>query len=1006
MYARIVSNTYSSALYRENSHLYGMMNFSGLSCIAHEQFFLRREHINHTVIEGDELSCSCMASGQKGTPRDSDSGFFDRLTATQHNVLELKRVDILAETMELNDLNRQYADIVFFVLGLILSVTALIVINIIGVRSTYPSLFCWWNTYYKPALKKPFCKSELPDGVVPKVTATSLAMQLSYPTIFNALNTLTVYESISPNAAEFLLLCVHQNGPRITPLHWRGTPIQLGWEDLLTCWLPVNRASVVGSVQLLVDVWNACPGPGSLPSSECIQNDLNRIFDNLGQFGVGTDMNVCARWQSWLVYGCPPGGWQSYPYLPFWQRLLNEQTNDVGTTGWPIGWVNSRCVNPFFSWFAPFSSAYDPNGGAMTTYDFKEQGSETNADTFLQIASVLEFLLSAQMQTQPSNAPSVKESALGTLYNNGLVALALQTAGQNTQNTAPESYAAIFEPATGYVVNKPSNCDAAAAQDGISAGMAAGLGVSFLPGGQIYKSLVIQPKRVEAWQGVLDISHNFKTSDASGGVLSSMVESKGALRGGGLFSRATLAEELAAQDFGDVLQKSSQWKTGASRFARTRKALTGGGGELESRSVSHAGPSEGVWKYGENSKYELREGASQATKGWFGTERSSRLSKYQKLLDKHRIHTPDESGGTDAAQATADAGADVDGGGTLRTERIRRVDDPRNPFRDVDGGGIASDVDGITTDAGEAMADAGAVAESTAEGVGSGVRSAAEAAGQDLDVVSRNLVGSASEAATELARDAATASRAAETVGEDAALEIDDTTRIIAQGAEAAEEATRALEWAEPVINIGVILAGAALGVFLGFKVAAAEKKYCDQFNHDEFVRQPFQPQCILERHRQFAWTSCVCMQKHECCMANGEQAYPYIATYNQRTQVTADVCKHYSTQSPTRVKIHAMAARLAHERATRARSGDTACSQVPWHPPQNEEQSCDIRPTSTTDTVPPHKCSDMEKKYRCMVSPSTCPPTHNSAPHRNEAFHTGPVDPSPMPLHTRPRRW
>lgn len=441
--------------------------------------------------------------GASNDPPGSDA-YFEKLSALNADVLKMKKVGVLAETMEVNDLGSQYASIIFFVCSIILTFVFLIALQVVGVRYSFPNLFCWWDTYYTPASRRPVCRTQQASGLVPEVTPTMLALAYSYPAVFSLLNTLTIYPDIPPQAAAFLLLCVEQKGRLITPIHWRGTREELGYHKLAGMWLPADMQSVLNTASSLVALWAKCPGawrnvatahhldPNTLPSKQCVEADIVRVFASLGTFARRNNLDLCPAWSNWLISGCPPGGRDNYPFLP-WNEVLHPPVAETegkkprltGSYGWPIGWANSLCENPFYAWVP------------------MKQGDEApDADRFFEVSSLFDWCAVANESTADST--TALESPLGILFSTGLVGLGLSQVGTNTQTSAADFYDYMFSPNTGLMTRTvKTDCDAQANLDGVSAGMGVAVGLSFMPVGGAIRGTVGQAKMVSSWEGSL-----------------------------------------------------------------------------------------------------------------------------------------------------------------------------------------------------------------------------------------------------------------------------------------------------------------------------------------------------------------------------------------------------------------------------------------------------------------------------------------------------------------------
>jgi len=106
-------------------------------------------------------------------------------------------------------------------LALLLTVSILIVANVIALRKVYPSLFQWWGSSYLPSVKKGSRVNSIND-----VGPYQLAVADTYPFLYSALQ-LFGARRMTTTSSQFLMLCVSRDGDRITPSMWTGavTPL-------------------------------------------------------------------------------------------------------------------------------------------------------------------------------------------------------------------------------------------------------------------------------------------------------------------------------------------------------------------------------------------------------------------------------------------------------------------------------------------------------------------------------------------------------------------------------------------------------------------------------------------------------------------------------------------------------------------------------------------------------------------------------------------------------------
>eukprot|EP00966_Prymnesium_polylepis_P326666 7382570-Prymnesium_polylepis.1 len=149
---------------------------------------------------------------------------FDDYLNEQKKVLKVDVANIYEQQKSIKQLGHHWWLILFMVCFIVASIVFIILINLLGARSVYPVLYCWWDNVYKPQRK--YCSPNPLDGVH-EITPTEITLLMLYPSIFTTLNSLTLVHAFPKIGAEFLILCVERFGEYITPYMWCGSQEQL-----------------------------------------------------------------------------------------------------------------------------------------------------------------------------------------------------------------------------------------------------------------------------------------------------------------------------------------------------------------------------------------------------------------------------------------------------------------------------------------------------------------------------------------------------------------------------------------------------------------------------------------------------------------------------------------------------------------------------------------------------------------------------------------------------------
>ena len=188
---------------------------------------------NHTELSNTSQS---QTIGQAPT---SDASYAHELVGIRDHLQRATVFATVEQRKETADVSSIFKTMLWCTLGVVGILVSLVVVNLFGLPSLFPHLYCWWRGIYKPARK--VCAPAIRGGHV-SYSALHVATAITYPGLYSMLNGIGVVHALPVTAAEFLHICVAHRGHVITPYVWAGTGTQLRGtrEEGLDTWLPTK----------------------------------------------------------------------------------------------------------------------------------------------------------------------------------------------------------------------------------------------------------------------------------------------------------------------------------------------------------------------------------------------------------------------------------------------------------------------------------------------------------------------------------------------------------------------------------------------------------------------------------------------------------------------------------------------------------------------------------------------------------------------------------------------
>lgn len=152
--------------------------------------------------------------------------YLNTLEHLQERTVQAQEVKLVEQVRELNELKAQWRTTLWIFMGVVIGVVAIVITNIVGLRSVYPQLYCWFDNVYEKDKSK--CPPKQQSGLQKCRSPVQISLAMSYPSLFNVLSgVLPIFDWMSAGAAEFLALCISVHGKSITPYMYCGNEKQI-----------------------------------------------------------------------------------------------------------------------------------------------------------------------------------------------------------------------------------------------------------------------------------------------------------------------------------------------------------------------------------------------------------------------------------------------------------------------------------------------------------------------------------------------------------------------------------------------------------------------------------------------------------------------------------------------------------------------------------------------------------------------------------------------------------
>jgi hypothetical protein len=336
----------------------------------------------------------------------SNENYYEDYVDALHAINITQKHEVVDEVEDVHRLRRAWYYTLFIVFGLIILLCILVLNQAITLPRRFPTLFCWQEKFLDKTQQIKECRgadlTASDEWSRPNVTATQLGLLRAFPSLYSALNALTIFKFVPDAAGEFLQLCLAKFGAQCPYLVWRGT------------WTKDHDP-----LQSLRD--RCLPDPQVTGSSDNPnQCDPWQKLQHKAAPVKFAGMEVACQWRCWLGYGMVPSNKDDCP------ASCDSSVRCTGTMS--RGWFKQTCgFNPFYDWFSK------------------------NSDAFFRTPSVVEYV-SLLGTPQLSSM-----SKLYSLYAKGLVAFAIEEIESSSSMSGLDLFNFLFNPST-IIRGPPQDC--------------------------------------------------------------------------------------------------------------------------------------------------------------------------------------------------------------------------------------------------------------------------------------------------------------------------------------------------------------------------------------------------------------------------------------------------------------------------------------------------------------------------------------------------------------------
>lgn len=248
-------------------------------------------------------------------PYDPGENYYDDYVDSLRQVNNVQKHEVVDVIRDVTRLKDAWYFTLFLFFGIALIMAILILSQLITLKLRFPSLFCWQSHVLAKTNSQPDCAmSQVDPYLNPNVTAFELSLLRAFPSIYRALNLLTIFTYLPPAAGDFLQICIGMHGKFISNVMWRGA------------WMPSGAITESRNEALLSTF---LPDPSAAQTPPWTPDKAPSKF-------IKGIVNI--EWQNWL-----------------WSGLSSSQ----GQQNSNVGWANDTCGdNPFYDWFPSEKSKF------------------------------------------------------------------------------------------------------------------------------------------------------------------------------------------------------------------------------------------------------------------------------------------------------------------------------------------------------------------------------------------------------------------------------------------------------------------------------------------------------------------------------------------------------------------------------------------------------------------------------------------------------------------------
>ncbi len=364
----------------------------------------------------------------------SNENYYEDYIDALRTINIIKKHEVVDEVEDVHRLRRAWYYTLFIVFGLILLLCVLVLNQAITLPRRFPTLFCWEDKFLNATKKVKACRgadlSADEEWLRPNVTATQLGLLRAFPSLYSALNAMTIYKFVPESAGEFLQLCLAKFGAQCPYLVWRGT-----WPSNNSPLDALRNRLLPDPTFTKTDADNPCD-----PWEHLSQGAAPSKFAGTG---------VACLWRCWLAFGATPANLTDLCNPGPNPCKLSSRTECKSISR---GWFRQTCMyNPFYDWFS------------------------SDQDAFFRTPAVVEYI--SLLGTPQLSA----KSKLYNLYEKGLVAFAIQELESSTSMSGLDLFNYLFNPSV-VIRTPPQDCsNVKSSTTANDASSAFGLGSMALP---------------------------------------------------------------------------------------------------------------------------------------------------------------------------------------------------------------------------------------------------------------------------------------------------------------------------------------------------------------------------------------------------------------------------------------------------------------------------------------------------------------------------------------------